>query len=636
MIHGIKSILPNSAPQEWMDEYSLFPKSIQTMKDFYDYTDKKHGSKPYLGTFQSDGSIQWKTRHEVHLMALSVGTRLIELGLKMGDRIGIYAENQLEVAVFIEAAQYFGFVIVISFDSAIYSYPGFTYHDSECSAIYISKKKLDIAFKLQCEKLKSLQFLIVPEIPDTSPDSNLERLKDIRFVLFNELTNIIDNFAAPPEIKPDTLATICYSSGTGGTPKGINLSHRAILHGAYNIISSVHVTEDIIHVSFLPLAHILERITISVIMFRGGKIVFASNGITNFLQDTARAHGTAGPIIPIALEKMHDTIKSKVPSQFLNGLLKINKFFSYFGLRSRITDLLLFRKIQKVFGGNLEWYVVAGDVFSADVHEFLQTVLNIDIIVIYGLSECGGAVSIDNRRAIKPGTCGCLAPHFELKFAENNEILVRGTTMFSGYWRNPEVTAESFLPGGWFRTGDKGNVDKYGNLIVSGRAYNLFEFKPGAEVALPFLEFIYEKFDFIDNIYLEYFNDGCCFLAIIVISKSYLQEASSPQNPLDTDEQMLSYANSDLFRDWARRQLRKHARYWDLEGIPYIGEIRFITKSFTDDCSFGLLTPTGKKRPHKFHEYFGQEFNEMMKQVMKRREEQQVPAGVVEYAEETD
>ena len=96
MIEGRKV---NSAAQEWLDEYKTFPKSVQTMQDFYFWTDKKHGSKPYLGRFRDDNTIEWKTRHEIHQMALSVGTTLVQLGIPTGARIGVYSENQIEVFV---------------------------------------------------------------------------------------------------------------------------------------------------------------------------------------------------------------------------------------------------------------------------------------------------------------------------------------------------------------------------------------------------------------------------------------------------------------------------------------------------------------------------------------------------------
>lgn len=631
MIEGRKV---NSAAQEWLDEYKTFPKSVQTMQDFYFWTDKKHGSKPYLGRFRDDNTIEWKTRHEIHQMALSVGTTLVQLGIPTGARIGVYSENQIEAVVFLEAAQIYGYVIVFSFDAAIYSYPGFVYHDSECSVLYVSKRKLDLIGKINPEEIKSLQFVIVPEKPDLE-NEDYESLKNIPIRLYSEFIGLKEGFAAPPQILPTTIDTICYSSGTAGAPKGVILSHRSILYSTYNVICAVDINPTTVHLSFLPLAHILERLTLSSYTFRGAKVVFARNGVSTALEDMALCHESGGPHIPSIIEKMYKSIKSNSPSFLFNTCFKLHKFFSFFGIRSRLSDLLLFNKIQKKFGGHLEWFVTAGDAFSKETHIAMSTILNIPIIPIYGLSECGGPVSICPRRNIIAGTCGSLVPGFELKFGERKEIFIRCPTMFDGYWHNPDITNEA-LVNGWFRTGDKGDVDKYGNLIVSGRAYNTFEFKPGRELAIPFICFIYQQSHFCQDIHLEFFEDGCCFLAIIVVPKSVvLYGLNKQEGDIKSDDEFLKEANSEDFLEWGRKLLRAHAREFDIGDIPYIGALRCIVKPF--DQFTGLLTETGKQRPHMFKQYFGDQIEEMKKEVMERRNRKNILSkDEIEYSNEGD
>lgn len=623
-----------TAPQEWLDEYKTFPKSVQTMQDFYIWTDKKHGSKPYMGTFREDMSIEWKTRHEVHLMALSVGTCLVQHGIPPGSRIGVYSENRLEAAVFLEAAQIYGYIIIFSFDAAIYSYPGFVYHDSECSAIYVSKNKLNSIEKLTLNELISLQFIIVSEMPDLE-NEDFECLKDIKIHLLSEFIGLTEGFAAPPEILPTTINTICYSSGTAGAPKGIVLSHRAILYSTYNVACAIDINTTTVHLSFLPIAHILERLTLSSYTYRGAKIVFARKGVASCFEDMVACKESGGPHIPAIIEKMYQSIKSKVPSFLLNTCLGVHKFFSFFGFRSRLSDLLLFNKIQKKFGGHLEWFVIAGDAFSKETHIAMSAILNIDIIPIYGMSECGGSISICDRRNIRPGTCGCLAPGFELKFGERKEIFLRCPTMFDGYWHNPEITSEAFVDG-WLRSGDKGGYDKYGNLIVTGRAYNMFEFKPGRELAIPFICFIYRQCQFCDDIYLTYFEEGCSFLAIVVVPKNIVLYALSlKEEDVSSDEEYEKKANSKAFIDWGRKYLRQHARNYDIGDIPFIGALRCTVKPF--DKYRSLLTETGKQRPHMFTQYFGSQIEEMKKEVMERRHRKHIESkDVIEYSKEED
>ncbi|OHT04943.1 AMP-binding enzyme family protein [Tritrichomonas foetus] len=602
------------------------------MQDFYFWTDKKHGSNPYLGTFRKDKTIDWKTRHEVHIMALSVGSKLMELGFPQGSRIGVYSENRLEAAVFLEAAQIYGYVIIFSFDAEMESYPGYVYDHSDCSVLYVSPHKLKLFEKIDPARMKSLKFVIVEKFPNLEKEK-YEYLRPIKLLHLSEFIGRTGNFAAPPQVLPNHINTICYSSGTAGAPKGVIISHKAMLYGVYNILCSLDVTDHIIHISFLPIAHILERLTLAVINFRGGRIAFAHKGVRKMMKDTRIAHATGGPNIPKIIEVIEQEIFKKVPNFLLKGALKFQRFCSYFGFRSRLTDLLLFNKIQKAFGGGLEWFAVAGDVLSPETHRNVQDILNIQIIPIYGLSELSGAVGISDKRDICPGTVGCLAPGFEVKFGERDEIFIKGPTLFDGYWKNPETTAQ-VMHNGWFRSGDKGSFDKDGNLIVIGRAYNSFEYKPGCELALPFIGFVYKQSSYLTDIYLEYIQEAKSFIAILVVPKDIISYALNDvlDEPLTDDESYLHAANSETFLDWVRPALRAFARNNDLGNIPYIGAVRNVITPFQDTP--GLLTQTGKQRIHKFKEMFANELEEMRNEVIKRRKEKNLKDDELEYSSE--
>ncbi|KAH0787066.1 long-chain-fatty-acid--CoA ligase 5 isoform X2 [Histomonas meleagridis] len=603
------------------------------MQDFYFWTDKKHGNRPYVGRIINDNQVVWTTRHQIHEQAMSLGTSLVEIGLKPGDRLGVYCENRIESVIFLEAAQIYGFNIVFAFDSSLEAYGSFIFSDSETSILYVSPLKsrnLNHIFK---GGLPHLHTLILNEHIDQSYKIKIP--KNVKQVLLEPLLHKTE-YILPPLIVPEDICTICYSSGTVGAPKGVMLSHHVMLYAIYTITASVNAREWIIHVSFLPLAHILERITVGVIMFSGGRIVFARNNFGTAFEDMKIVHATAGPNIPFVLQKLHTTIKEKSCqnkfSQFaLKTALSIQSFTRKLGFRSRIADSLVFDPIKKALGGCLEWFVVAGDTFSANVHQELSDILDIDLITIYGLSECGGPASISDRYDIVPGTVGCVAPYVNISISQNQDIYLNGNTMFSGYWNNPSITSKSYK-GGMFSTGDKGYVDPHGYLIVTGRSSDIFEYEPGVQLALPYLSFAYQKSRYVNQIFIYPYAKRKCLLAIIVPKKSIVEYAMSAT--INDDETLEKLSREQRYTEWARKYLRSYARYEKLPSVAYLAAIRHVGKQFSIED--GLLTQTGKQRRKEFIKKFESDIEDMKKEVDERRERKKLTDDMLEYDDEKD
>ena len=623
----------NPTPSAWLEEYDTFPKNVQTMQDFWRYNAKHNGNRDYGGVIDKEtGKVTWHKQAEIFERALAVGTHLLELGLKKGDRIGVYCENSIESVVFLEGLQLYGFVVVFAFNPKLVSYPAFIFRDSEVSAIYISKSYMTYIESLfEQGAPKTLKFLISQEI-----ETNFEEYPVLEGIEQKPLSEFLEckNVAAFPVIAPTDPCTICYSSGTVGAPKGVVISNKAMVEAAWMVACAVNVTKDIIHVSFLPIAHILERITISVIMYRGGRIAFATNGVFGAIDDMKTVKATAGPMIPFVLKGIDSKITSEMEKRpianyifkFANGL---SKFCRFFGFRSRLADLLIYDKIRSVLGGHIEWFVVAGDTFPKDLHERLSMIFNMELICIYGLSECAGAVTIVDRHQIEPGTVGSLCPNTEVKFNEKKEILVRSPHLFETYWNRPEVTKSSF-DDGWFMTGDKGYVDEHGNLVVVGRDCNILEYEPGVELALPYLVQAYSNYMMLTDLYIYPFKEARTFLAICVTTREYVDYGLSVQTK--TDEEADELARSPRFCEWMRKILRSHARDEKLPVCAYLAAVRCTVFPFSGN----LLTPTGKQKPGEFQAKFAQEIEDMKRQVLERRRKKQMQEDAFEYEDEED
>jgi long-subunit acyl-CoA synthetase (AMP-forming) len=238
---------------------------------------------------------------------------------------------------------------------------------------------------------------------------------------------------------------------------------------------------------------------------------------------------------------------------------------------------------------------------------------------------------VTDRHSIEPGTVGRLAPGTQVRFNASGEILIKSRAMFSGYWRDDKVYAESFEDG-WFRSGDKGRVDKLGNLIVTGRAYDVLEYEPGVELAIPFLAMAYAKYMSVREFFITPFREERALIGIGVTEKGWVEYAEETQGL--TDSQAEHKAHQPLFCDWLRGLLRQHAR---AEGIPasaYLAAVRFTIRPFAEDPV--LFTPTGKQRPGAFLQKFAAEIDDMKNEVVARHRDKRLQGDFVEYDEETD
>jgi long-chain acyl-CoA synthetase len=532
-----------------------------------------------------------------------------------------------------EAGHLFGFVVVITFDMGLVTFPRFCFSDSEAVLIYVSPQKVDHLSVLLSSPLPCLRYLVVnDEIDGWDEWSGSAR---IQLLFYDEFLGM-NHLAVLPALAPEEPCAICYSSGTIGAPKGVVISHAAMMNGIWTIACSVNVTSDMLHVSHLPLAHILERLTTLVIMYRRGRIVFASSGSKGAFIDMSRVGATGGAIIPKMMNSLDSLVmgkvnKSRITSALMKFSLGLSKVSRFFGFRSRVADLVLLKRMRQCLGGRIEWFVVAGEPFAADVHERLSIIFNMDLITIYGLSECGGAVSVTDRRAIAPGTVGKVVPGTQILLSDNMEIFIRSNAMFSTYHNQPEIFTKSFQDG-WFRSGDKGRLDLAGNLIVPGRAFDVLEYEPGVELAIPFLVVAYSRHRVINDIFIHPFPEERAFIAVAVTECQWIEWAYKTKL-LDPSHAEV-YCAHPQFYQWVRKYLRVHARQENLPSSAYIAAIRCTTFPFSADGT--LWTQTGKQRPAAFQRKFAAWIEEMKQEVITRHRQKGLTGSFVEYEDEQD
>jgi long-chain acyl-CoA synthetase len=400
-------------------------------------------------------------------------------------------------------------------------------------------------------------------------------------------------------VKPEHLATIIYTSGTTGTPKGVMLSHKNVVDNIFKTHVSLNLVGNKKRViSYLPISHIFERSASYYYQYLGFEVYFAES-IEQLGDNIKEIKPHFLAVVPRLLEKIFDKIITK--GSTLAGIKKILFFWSvslaekfepyhkngkFYDFKLSIARKLIFSKWQDALGGNLE-FMLSG---SAPLQTRLIRIFmaaGIPIFEGYGLTESSPAITVNNLRnnGLKIGTVGKPLEGLEVKIAEDGEILMKGTTVMMGYYKNEEMTNKTII-NGYLHTGDIGTIDKEGFLKITDRKKEMFKTSGGKYIAPAVLESELKQSRFIEQ--------------IMIIGEGEKMPAA------------LIQVNFDFAKEWAnRKQLNAETILYNEKFVNRIQkEIDFHNQKFgkweqikrfqiTDDewtVDAGHLTPTMKMR----------------------------------------
>jgi long-chain acyl-CoA synthetase len=299
-------------------------------------------------------------------------------------------------------------------------------------------------------------------------------------------------------VRPEDIASIIYTSGTTGIPKGVMLTHRNFFSNtqALDAVTDFNAGDTIL--SFLPLSHVLERMTTFSFLYKGATLAFAES-IDTVAQNLLEIHPTIMVSVPRLFEKLYSRImdsilagsavKKKIFFWALRGGLDASRkaqqrtaaLFPRKSLRLRLAQKLVFSKILEKTGGRVKFFVSGGAPLSRDIAEFFHAI-GLVILEGYGLTETSPVVACNTFTKIRFGTVGPVVPGVEVRIAVDGEILVRGPNVMQGYYKKETETVEA-LVGGWLHTGDIGHLDGEGFLVITDRKKDLIVTAGGKNVA---------------------------------------------------------------------------------------------------------------------------------------------------------
>jgi long-chain acyl-CoA synthetase len=421
---------------------------------------------------------------DVARAADEIAAGLVALGIEAGDRVAILSSTRAEWTLADLGALWAGATVVPIYD---------TNSPEECEYVltHSASRAVFCEDESQLQKLEDIRGLEY-RIMLTAAAPGAMTLAELR-----ELGRRLEGSVAARAVavRPDDVATLVYTSGTTGPPKGCMLTHRNLVSTIEMYRERLELRPDMRAYLFLPLAHALARVTQYLVLVVGGELIFWRGDPKRIVEELSEADPTHFPSVPRVFEKIHTTVLGGVEE---SGLLK-RRVFSWAiaeGARARrregpggrlarrrhaLADRLVLSKVRAAFGGSLQLALTGAAPISAEILKFFDA-CGVPVLEGYGLTESCAASTLNTIREHRFGTVGRPLPGTEVRVAADGELLVRGPHVFAGYYRSEEATHDS-LEDGWLRTGDLGSVDDDGYVRITGRKKELIITSSGKNIS---------------------------------------------------------------------------------------------------------------------------------------------------------
>ena len=477
----------------------------RTLPELFLHAVERH-DRPDLMRYKAGGD--WakiparEFREEVELAAHG----LIALGIQAGDRVALLSENRPGWALADLATLSAGAWVVPIYTSLPPDEVQYLLEDSGARACVVSTAPQLAKVMEVRDRCPSLSWVISLEPVEQEEEWLLtarqlvERGREARV----SRPSAVDERRAA--IDPEETATILYTSGTTGRPKGVMLSHRNLVTNTIDALESLAVSPSDLHLSWLPLSHSFERTAGYYIMLHAGVSIAYAESIEKVVDNMREVRATVTLGAPRLYEKMYAAVLQSASDA--GGLKKVIAFWArrvaieyseaeaggdgagpWLRFKRGLADRLVFSKIRDRVGGSIRFFVSGSAPLAPVIMKFFYAA-GMPILEGYGLTETSPVVSVNTFEHMKFGTVGKTIRNVEARIDPDperpdgdGEILIRGPNVMQGYYRLPEKTAEVMTPDGWFRTGDIGIIDSEGFLAITDRKKDLIKTSGGKYIA---------------------------------------------------------------------------------------------------------------------------------------------------------
>ena len=461
----------------------------------------------------------------------------LSLGVEKGDKVAILCRTRLEWSLADYALATIGAVVIPIYPTSSPAEIAYILRDSE-TKLLLSEDEEQLAKTRALEhELPSLERVIGIDVPGGG--GTLDDVAAAGRTWGSSHPEAVARAAA--QVGPDDVLTFLYTSGTTGNPKGCLLSHRNYVAMTEAVVAvSGLFRDDDTALLFLPLAHNFARLIQFTATAVGFPLALCTDvrGVSAAL---AAVRPTLFPSVPRVYEKVHTAVKAAaaesggVKRRLAEWAFAVGERAAQgdsgpvLALQHGIADRLVLGKVRARMGGRMRFAVSGGAPLAPEIARFFNA-CGVLILEGYGMTECTTAATLNPPGAPRFGTVGPALPGIELKIDTDGEILIRGATIFGGYYRNPEATAEALTPDGWLRSGDIGTIDADGYLTITDRKKDIIVTAGGKNVAPQVIENMLKTSPYVSNVVV--IGDNRPYLvALITVDADEVKSLGAPDSP---------------------------------------------------------------------------------------------------------
>lgn len=477
---------------------------------------EEHPDLPSLAYRRGDGFVD-VTAGEFLARVKDLAAGLVALGIEPGSRIALFCATRLEFTLLDYAIWAAGCATVTIYETSSAEQVQWIVGNSDSVALICENREMKAVYDEVAGELPNCRHVLV--IDDGALDELASKATD-------EARAEVDRRIAA--ISHDDLATLVYTSGTTGRPKGCVITHGNFAWTARQVGAALPELTGPSNrqLMFLPLAHIFARIVQVVCVSSGVKIGYSA-GIKHLTEELPVFRPTWIFSVPRVFEKIYNAAKQKADEEGKGKIfdraaavavaysegLQAGRVPLGVKLQHAIFDKLVYSKLRGVFGGEVRYAISGGAALGARLGHFFRGI-GLMPLEGYGLTETTAASTVNTPTALKIGTVGRPLPGVTVGVADDGELLVKGKHIFRGYWKNEAATKEALEPDGWFHTGDLGSIDDDGFVSITGRKKELIVTAGGKNVAPAVLEDRLRAHPLVSQAMVV--GDGKPFIAVLI------------------------------------------------------------------------------------------------------------------------
>ncbi|NXQ48009.1 ACSL5 ligase, partial [Catharus fuscescens] len=587
------------------------------------------GNGDCLGYRKPKQPYQWLTYKQVSDRTKYLGSGLLQKGCKPSSDqyIGIFAQNRPEWIISEYACYTYSMVAVPLYDTLGPEAIVYIVNKAEISVVICdTPAKAEVLLK-NCEEKKTpcLKIIILMDLFDKELQDRGAKV-GIEILSLQEVEELgRNNIKDPVPPKPEDLSVVCFTSGTTGNPKGAMLTHQNVVSNAAAFLrcteNTIECTSSDVAISYLPLAHMFERVVQAVVYSCGAKVGFFQGDIRLLTDDMKTLKPTLFPVVPRLLNRMYDKIQSGANTPVKNFMLKFAVFMKMAEIKQGIIrndsiwDKLVFKKVQETMGGKVRIMVTGAAPISPSVLTFLRAALGCQIFEGYGQTECSAGSTFSMPGDWTTGHVGAPLACNIIKlddveemsyFSSNNEgeVCIKGPNVFKGYLKDPEKTAEAIDKDGWLHTGDIGKWLPNGTLKIIDRKKNIFKLAQGEYIAPEKIENVYIESAAVAQVFVHGESLRSFLVGIVVPDAEMLPEFAGKLGVKGSFEEL---CKNPAVKKAILDDMIRLGREAGLKSFEQVKDLYIHTELFSVEN--GLLTPTLKAKRGDVVKFFQKEID---------------------------